>query len=205
MSRIDSLTQIRVRLTHVTTEVSPTSLERIRQAWAGVPMQHDIGEPRTGTSEAETSETELNEAEVTEAATVTEEPMLAPEIEILSFNNAIVHFDNLEAFVINEDALGSQRRTKVAERQAKSRASLKTVKAIFSIGTAEQQAVALRQALCHPDMRVAAKTAGFHDNVAAHFQNEQSKKMIRRALETTASKVTATTTKQHSLIWSSCQ
>jgi hypothetical protein len=39
MSRIDSLTQIRVRLTHVTTQVSPTSLERIRQAWAGVPMQ----------------------------------------------------------------------------------------------------------------------------------------------------------------------
>jgi hypothetical protein len=38
MSRIDSLTQIRVRLTHVTTQVSPTSLERIRQAWAGVPM-----------------------------------------------------------------------------------------------------------------------------------------------------------------------
>jgi hypothetical protein len=38
MSRIDSLTQIRVRLTHATTRVSPTSLERIRQAWAGVPM-----------------------------------------------------------------------------------------------------------------------------------------------------------------------
>jgi hypothetical protein len=38
MSRIDSLTQIRVRLTHVTTQVSPASLERIRQAWAGVPM-----------------------------------------------------------------------------------------------------------------------------------------------------------------------
>jgi hypothetical protein len=38
MSRIDSLTQIRVRLTHVTAQVSPTSLERIRQAWAGVPM-----------------------------------------------------------------------------------------------------------------------------------------------------------------------
>jgi hypothetical protein len=39
MSHIDSLTQIRVRLTHATTQVSPTSLERIRQAWAGVPMQ----------------------------------------------------------------------------------------------------------------------------------------------------------------------
>jgi hypothetical protein len=39
MSRIDSLTQIRVRLTHATTQVSPTSLERIRQAWAGVPMK----------------------------------------------------------------------------------------------------------------------------------------------------------------------
>jgi hypothetical protein len=38
MSRVDSLTQIRVRLTHVTTQVSPASLERIRQAWAGVPM-----------------------------------------------------------------------------------------------------------------------------------------------------------------------
>jgi hypothetical protein len=38
MSRIDSLTRIRVRLTHVTAQVSPTSLERIRQAWAGVPM-----------------------------------------------------------------------------------------------------------------------------------------------------------------------
>jgi hypothetical protein len=40
MSRIDSLTRIRIRLTHVTTQVSPTSLERIRQAWAGVPMLH---------------------------------------------------------------------------------------------------------------------------------------------------------------------
>jgi hypothetical protein len=38
MSRVDSLTQIRVRLTHVATQVSPASLERIRQAWAGVPM-----------------------------------------------------------------------------------------------------------------------------------------------------------------------
>jgi hypothetical protein len=56
MSRIDSLTQIRVRLTHVTTQVSPTSLERIQQAWAGVPMQmvrvsfkmplHDLNESR---------------------------------------------------------------------------------------------------------------------------------------------------------------
>jgi hypothetical protein len=42
MSRIDSLTQIRVRLTYVTTQVSPTSLERIRQAWAGVPMWQRI-------------------------------------------------------------------------------------------------------------------------------------------------------------------
>jgi hypothetical protein len=44
MSRIDSLTQIRVRLTHVTTQVSPTSLERIRQAWAGVPMVQQASE-----------------------------------------------------------------------------------------------------------------------------------------------------------------
>jgi hypothetical protein len=29
---------MRVRLTHATTQVSPTSLERIQQAWAGVPM-----------------------------------------------------------------------------------------------------------------------------------------------------------------------
>jgi hypothetical protein len=36
MSRIDSLTQTRVRLTHATTQVSP---ERIQQAWAGVPME----------------------------------------------------------------------------------------------------------------------------------------------------------------------
>jgi hypothetical protein len=39
MRRIDSLTQTRVRLTHVTSQVSPASPERIRQAWAGVPMQ----------------------------------------------------------------------------------------------------------------------------------------------------------------------
>jgi hypothetical protein len=39
--RVDSLTQMRVRLTHATTQVSPTSLERIQQAWAGVPMQFD--------------------------------------------------------------------------------------------------------------------------------------------------------------------
>jgi hypothetical protein len=39
VSRIDSLTQMRVRLTHATTQVSPTSLERIQQAWAGIPMQ----------------------------------------------------------------------------------------------------------------------------------------------------------------------
>jgi hypothetical protein len=46
MSRIDSLTQIRVRLTHATTQVSPTSPERIRQAWAGVPM--DTKDPTVG-------------------------------------------------------------------------------------------------------------------------------------------------------------
>jgi hypothetical protein len=45
MSRFDSLTQIRVRLTHVTTQVSPTSLERIRQAWAGVPMEPCLAQP----------------------------------------------------------------------------------------------------------------------------------------------------------------
>jgi hypothetical protein len=42
MSRIDSLSQIRVRLTHVTTQVTPTSLERIRQAWAEVPMLKQV-------------------------------------------------------------------------------------------------------------------------------------------------------------------
>jgi hypothetical protein len=39
VSPIDSLTQMRVRLTHATTQVSPASLERIQQAWAGVPMK----------------------------------------------------------------------------------------------------------------------------------------------------------------------
>jgi hypothetical protein len=38
MSRIDSLTQMRVKLTHATTQLSPASPERIQQAWAGVPM-----------------------------------------------------------------------------------------------------------------------------------------------------------------------
>jgi hypothetical protein len=42
--RIDSLTQMRVRLTHATTQVSPTSLERIQQAWAGVPSDLCVGD-----------------------------------------------------------------------------------------------------------------------------------------------------------------
>jgi hypothetical protein len=45
MNHIDSLTQMRVRLTHVATQVSPASLERIRQAWAGVPMHRNPGRP----------------------------------------------------------------------------------------------------------------------------------------------------------------
>jgi hypothetical protein len=51
VSRIDSLTQMRVRLTHTTTQVSPTSLERIQQAWAGVPMNpasEEEGKRRVG-------------------------------------------------------------------------------------------------------------------------------------------------------------
>jgi hypothetical protein len=123
-----------------------------------------------------------------------QETALPPlESDILSFNNATVEFDFLEAFAINEDAFGytnanNQPRTKVAERQAKSRATLKIVRAILSIGEMGQQALALRQALCHPEIRVVAKAAGFQDNFAAHFQNEQAKKMIRRALETNSNK-----------------
>jgi hypothetical protein len=112
----------------------------------------------------------------------------SPENGILAFNNSTVDFDSLEAFAIIEGAFGftddNQPRKKEAERQAKCRASLKIVKAILLIGNIEQQALALRQALCHPDIRVVAKAAGFHDNVAAHFQNEQAQKMIARALET---------------------
>jgi hypothetical protein len=62
------------------------------------------------------------------------------------------------------------------------------VDVILAIGSIEQQALALRQALCHPNIRVVAKAAGFHDNVAAHFQNEQAKKMIRCALKTNSTK-----------------
>jgi hypothetical protein len=50
MSRIDSLTQIRVRLTHVTTQVSPASLERIQQAWAGVPMPNETVDHKSNES-----------------------------------------------------------------------------------------------------------------------------------------------------------
>jgi hypothetical protein len=38
MSHFKSLTQMQVRLIHITIQVSPTGLERILQAWAGVPM-----------------------------------------------------------------------------------------------------------------------------------------------------------------------
>jgi hypothetical protein len=47
----------------------------------------------------------------------------------------------------------------------------------------EQQALTLHLALCHPNVSVVAKAAGFLDNVAAHFQNEQAKKMIGCAPE----------------------
>jgi hypothetical protein len=39
MSHFKSLTQMQVRLIRITIQVSPTGLERILQAWAGVPMQ----------------------------------------------------------------------------------------------------------------------------------------------------------------------
>jgi hypothetical protein len=38
MSHFKSLTQMQVRLIHIRIQVSPTGLERILQAWAGVPM-----------------------------------------------------------------------------------------------------------------------------------------------------------------------
>jgi hypothetical protein len=47
VSHIDSLTQMRVRLTHATTQVSPASLERIQQAWARVPMEGGSSEARS--------------------------------------------------------------------------------------------------------------------------------------------------------------
>jgi hypothetical protein len=49
MSHFKSLTQMQVRLIHITIQVSPTGLERILQAWAGVPM---LGKPRTTTCHA---------------------------------------------------------------------------------------------------------------------------------------------------------
>ena len=123
----------------------------------------------------------------------TDAPQEEEDALVLSFNNATLDFDSIETFAINEDAFGvtngnNQPRTKVAERQAKSRATLKIVKAILAVGNIEKQALALRQALCHPQIRVVAKAAGFHDNMAAHYQNEQAKKMIQRALETSSTK-----------------
>ena len=66
----------------------------------------------------------------TEATDALQEDALA-----LSFNNATLDLDSIEAFAINEDAFGVTNgnirpRTKVAERQAKIRATLKIVKAI---------------------------------------------------------------------------
>jgi hypothetical protein len=123
---------------------------------------------------------------------VMQEMVPSPENCILSFNNLTVDFDSLKAFAINEGAFGftdnNQPQKKEAEGQANCRSSLKIVKAVLLIDTIEQQALALHQALCHPDIRVVAKAAGFHDNVAAHFQNEQAKKMIVCALETNSPK-----------------
>jgi hypothetical protein len=39
MCHFKSLTQMQVRLIHIRIQVSPTVLERILQAWAGVPME----------------------------------------------------------------------------------------------------------------------------------------------------------------------
>jgi hypothetical protein len=79
--------------------------------------------------------------------------------DFLSFNNVSVDFDTLEPFAIDEDAFGftdgnQPPHAKVAEQQAKSRALLKILRASLSIGVVAQQALALCQALCHPDTGV---------------------------------------------------
>jgi hypothetical protein len=169
-------------------------LARQEMALAHQQQEHqELLRHQTETTDATTTTSVHVNQEPTIMDHATQDPVFATDDDdFLSFNNAGVDFDSLEAFAINEDAFGftdgNQPRTKVAERQAKSRASLKIVRAILSIGVVAQQALALRQALCHPDIRVVAKAAGFRDNVAAHFQNEQTKKMIARALQTNSTK-----------------
>jgi hypothetical protein len=78
-------------------------------------------------------------------------------------------------------------RSVVAARRAKSRAVQKIVAAVKSVGTKEQQALALKDAACHPELQSIAKSAGFAATAAyssAEFKVCQMEKMVRRAVST---------------------
>jgi hypothetical protein len=102
--------------------------------------------------------------------------------------------DAIEAPPINENAFkhsakagnNAAPRSKVAERQAKSRALKKHVSCVKSLGSEEQQALPMHDASVRPEIRVPSKAAGFNDARAslAAVHQDQQKKMLSRALTT---------------------
>jgi len=74
-----------------------------------------------------------------------------------------------------------------AARTAKSRAVQKIVLAVKSVGTKQQQALALQAATCHPELQSIAKSAGYsaaNTTSSAEFNLLQMEKMVRRAVAT---------------------
>jgi hypothetical protein len=110
------------------------------------------------------------------------------------FQNASLLVDAIKAPPINENAFkysakasnNAAPRSKVAERQAKSRALKKYISCVQSLGSEEQQALIMRDASVRPEIRVPSKAAGFNDARAslAIDHQVQQKKMLSRALAT---------------------
>jgi hypothetical protein len=108
-------------------------------------------------------------------------------------NSVTIQFNDMPPPVpVNVHAFSEKKgstilRSVVAARRAKSRAVQKIVAAVKSVGTKEQQALALKDAACHPELQSIAKSAGFAA-AAAYFSAEfkvcQMEKMVRRAVST---------------------
>jgi hypothetical protein len=82
-----------------------------------------------------------------------------------AFNNQIIHSENVHSFKPNQNAFNHSKKgqplSAASARKAKSRAVRDIVAAVKNAGSLHHQAVALKGALIHPEIRRVGKSIGF--------------------------------------------
>ena len=131
--------------------------------------------------------------------TTTRTTIPAAEANITAPNNNVeVDFATVEASKLNRDAFnftknGAQR-SALAARKASSRATSNIMDAIASVGSKDQQALALRKACLHPSMVEVTKTAG----LAPSSTSEETRDLLLDGIKNTYKEVLGEGTKKRS-------